>query len=246
MQSSVRRQASADGPAETPHARKKSVSNPLIVFSSGYSYKGCNEAALALFPFLSDIGIDENIRTKLLQSQKQALESRVETLYDISHKDEMTGLFNRRYYESVIAELRERESIENIVVAEMDLNGLKAANDNIGHKAGDELIVAAANILTQVFGPCGKVFRTGGDEFFVIAESPDKDIPAIEKKLNNSVEKWRGSLVDRLSLSYGIIRAKDHPDKNIDELMIAADQAMYQCKAAYYTASGNDRRHSNR
>ena len=272
----------------------KSVHHAIIVFGTGYSYKGCNDVALNLFPFLENTSIDKDIRpisqtlqnsldgkideytvdntiysisvrpvhmgesvigrvlwfedvtiernyTKLLQEQKLALESRVETLYDISNKDEMTGLFNRRYYESTISKLRSRKDISDVTVAEIDINGLKNANDSIGHNSGDELIIGTADTLTKVFSKYGNIFRTGGDEFFVIIEDENADIDRMKSELEKEVENWHGELSEKLSVAYGFIRAKDNPQMNIDELMIEADKLMYKNKAEFYAAFGKDR-----
>ena len=180
--------------------------------------------------------------TKLLQEQKLDLESRVETLYDISNKDDMTGLCNRRCYETAITSLREKGDLSDVIVAVMDINGLKAANDNVGHKAGDELILGTAELLTRVFGQYGTVYRTGGDEFFVILTASPVGVEAMQAELQKEVEAWRGVLAERLSLACGFVCGKDHPEMNIDELMIAADQTMYRHKDAYYASVGSARR----
>ena len=273
----------------------RSMQHALIVFDTGYHYKGCNETALGLFPCLADTAMDKDIRpisdtlkqsldgtlteyvngetiyritvrpvstgnavigqvvwfedvtmerkyTDLLQEQKIALESRVETLYDISNKDDLTGLCNRRYYETVIASLREKNDLSNVIVAEMDLNGLKTANDTIGHKAGDELILGTADVLTRVFGENGTVFRTGGDEFFVILTGSSDSVETLQAALENEITAWRGTLVERLSLAYGFVCGSEHPEMNIDELMIAADRAMYRHKDLYYALTEVTRR----
>lgn len=273
----------------------RSVQHALIIFGKAYSYKGCNEAALRLFPELAGAAVDHDIRpvcdtlcqcldgtlteyekgdmiyrvavrpvnsgafvigrvvwfedvtmehkyAELLQKQKLALESRVESLYDISYKDEMTGQCNRRCYEDAIASLREKGDLSDITVAVVDINGLKAANDNIGHKAGDELIVGTAEVLTRVFGQCGTVYRTGGDEFFVILTDVSVNVQAKRAELEKEVSSWHGTLVKQLSIAYGFVCGKDHPEMNIDELMIAADQTMYRNKDAYYASTKSERR----
>ena len=269
-----------------------SVHHALVVFDKGYHYKGCNETALKLFPFLRDAGMDKDIRpisdilcqsldgelaeyvdgetiyritvrpvntggfeigrvvwfedvtmerkyTDLLKEQNSALESRVETLYYMSNKDDMTGVCNRRYYETQIALLREKSSLSDVIVAEMDINGLKTANDTIGHKAGDELILATSGVLSRVFGEIGTVFRTGGDEFFVIITDSPKSVEAMQAELEKEISKWHGILVDKLSLAYGFVCGKDNPQMNIDELMIAVDKEMYRNKNAYYESIEN-------
>ena len=277
----------------------KTLSNALIIFGEGYSYKGCNEAAAELFPFLRDTGMDKDLRasseflcrcadgkekeytagnrifsvsvrpvrsgesvigrvvwladvtmernyTRLLKAQKRDLETRVKTLYGISNTDEMTGLGNRRCYEQNIAELRKKPSLTGVVVAEIDLNGLKEVNDTIGHNAGDEMIIGASDLMKDVFSEYGKIFRTGGDEFFVIVQDVSADVEKLKVELESAVRSWHGVLLDSLSLSYGFVKAEEHPDKTIDELMVMADQEMYRCKAAYYASVGKDRRHTVR
>ena len=158
-------------------------------------------------------------------------------------EEEKEELTEREKQEKLLAELRERADISDVIVAELDLNGLKAANDTIGHKAGDELLIGTAAVLNEVFAKYGKVFRTGGDEFFVIISGTEADVDAMTEELTAAMQGWHGEKVDRLSLAYGFARAADHPDMNIDELMLAADKAMYRCKAAYYSQAGIDRRH---
>ena len=273
----------------------KSVSDALIIFGEGYSYKGCNEFAFTLFPFLKDTSIDKDLRaqseflcgcvdgketeyidgdkiysvsvrpvksgetvigrvvwledvtiarnyTKLLNAQKIALENRVETLYGISNTDEMTKLANRRCYEQAVSEIRESGDLSGLIVGELDLNGLKEVNDTIGHKAGDEIIIGAADVLRGIFDDYGKVFRTGGDEFFVIMQNAPVDIAKLEKELEAAVSAWHGSLNSSMTISYGFVRSEEYPDKNIDELMILADKKMYRYKSAYYARIGKDRR----
>ena len=277
----------------------KSVSDALIIFGDGYSYKGCNEFAFTLFPFLKDTSIDKDLRTqseflcdcvdgkeneyidgdkiygvsvrpvksgetvigrvvwfeditiarsytKLLKAQKLALENRVETLYGISNTDEMTKLANRRCYEQAISGIRESGDLSGLIVGELDLNGLKEVNDTIGHKAGDEIIIGTSDILREVFSDYGRIFRTGGDEFFVIMQNAGVDIAKLEKELEVAVSAWRGSLNASMTISYGFVKSEDYPDKTIDELMILADKKMYANKAAYYERSGKDRRRSAR
>ena len=83
---------------------------------------------------------------------------------------QLTGLQNRRGYAEKIDELTEKLP-ENCFVVMADINGLKEANDNFGHDAGDELITASANSLCEAFGKEASIYRLGGDEFGVITLS---------------------------------------------------------------------------
>ena len=155
-------------------------------------------------------------------------------------KDQMTGIYNRRSYEMMLGELR-RDRRRTAVVS-FDVNGLKSTNDNLGHKAGDELICGAASCIEQVFSQYGRCFRTGGDEFVAILHDVNWDPDEMEKKFLETTAAWHGKYVESLNVSIGIVLAADYPELNVDELVALADKEMYASKARYYMQSGRDRR----
>ena len=155
-------------------------------------------------------------------------------------KDQMTGVFNRRSYELSLDELRHGR--DDTVIIAFDINGLKTVNDNVGHKAGDELICGAASCIQKVFGPCGRCFRTGGDEFMAILHGQSQDIDDLCARFDKTVSAWKGALVPRLTISYGGARAADHPQVSTDELVNLADKRMLTSKSEYYRRTGIDRR----
>ena len=71
----------------------------------------------------------------------------------------------------------------------MDLNGLKEANDNIGHEAGDELIIGASKCMDNAFSGLGRTYRVGGDEFVALLRGTREvtDVQAIVNAANNSL-----------------------------------------------------------
>lgn len=182
--------------------------------------------------WFEDVTVERRL-TKLLESQNATLENRVSTLSDISYKDELTGICNRRCFEEKLAELRWKDT-RGLTVCAMDINGLKEMNDTKGHSAGDELIRGTAEVITGVFSRLGSVYRTGGDEFFAIMENESADTAALGKALEQGLAGWKGRYVDGISLSYGFARAEDEPGKTADELMILADRAMYRMKREYH------------
>lgn len=173
--------------------------------------------------------------TELLQNQVTALSI-------ISKKDELSGCFNRRRYEEVVSEIRERGTIKGVHVWAMDVNHLRETNNTLGHAAGDEIIVAAAGIIKSVFNDYGDVFRTGGDEFFAILQKDGVDNEALASRLNKLCANWKGNLSSSLTISYGYVVGDDWPDKNIDQILICADKEMYKNKREYYKEKGIDRR----
>ena len=151
--------------------------------------------------------------------------------------DPLTGIANRYSYEQ---DLNTIDFNDDFVVFSVDINGLKRANDNYGHKAGDELICGAADTITEVLTAYGKCYRTGGDEFIALAHVGEDKIEDILHELNKKAEKWSGKEIKELSLSAGAASKKEFPNYSIDELVSEADQRMYKIKSEYYMS--HDRR----
>ena len=165
---------------------------------------------------------------------------REEHLINISLTDELTRLFNRRCYDDDVEVYKKEGLPEDFVIFSVDVNGLKKANDTIGHAAGDELIKGAADCLQSTIGSFGKTYRTGGDEFLAIlhTNNPGQIVNDIKAK----AAQWRGLLVDKLSLSVGYAAYVDSQDASIEDLEHKADKHMYEDKNRYYKENGIDRR----
>ena len=158
--------------------------------------------------------------------------------------DPLTGVLSRFAYMDEI-KTYSNGFPDDFVVFLIDINGLKAVNDSIGHEAGDELICGAAECIEASVGKRGKTFRIGGDEFVVFATMKKDQVKASVSNLKNKTEKWSGKEIDSLSLSIGYVLTEEHEGLSIRELVEEADKAMYEQKRAYYQMNGNDRR-SNR
>ena len=161
--------------------------------------------------------------------------------------DPLTGLLNRYAYSQSLKIYAESERLpEDYGAFTIDINSLKQINDELGHEAGDELIKGAAECITEVFkGSRAQCFRTGGDEFVVLA--PDTDTVrayAVINRLEYLAGRWRGSFGQKLSMSVGFALERNNPGFNAEELIHESDLAMYAVKAEYYRKSGKDRRRS--
>jgi len=95
-------------------------------------------------------------------------------IYDNSIRDQLTGLYNRRFYDSELEHLLAKEAPIPLTVAMADVNGLKLINDTFGHEDGDCLIQAFAEILNQKCRDKDLVIRIGGDEFLVVFQGADE------------------------------------------------------------------------
>ncbi|WP_420591355.1 EAL domain-containing protein [Bacterioplanoides sp.] len=161
-----------------------------------------------------------------------------ETIQYLANYDVLTNLPNRNlFYERMgwaIEHCRRKE--QSFAVFIFDLDYFKEINDNHGHDVGDELLVKTANRLQQCFSNSDTTARLGGDEFAVIV-SQDMS----ETELNNLAEKALEQIAKpftlrqvkdcRISTSLGIARFPED-GKTIEQLMKAADQAVYAAKAS--------------
>ena len=153
-------------------------------------------------------------------------------------QDALTGVSSRFAYNDAIQETVPTDFVAFL----LDINGLKAVNDSLGHEAGDELIRGAAACIEATLGKNGRVFRIGGDEFAVFASMPREQVKTALTQLKQKTGRWSGEKVKELSLSAGYALAQEHEGFSIEELMKEADKAMYTQKKEYYQAIGRDRR----
>lgn len=160
----------------------------------------------------------------------------------ISNTDPLTGLGNRRLYESFQAPAAKGILEDDYIYISLDINGLKTVNDTLGHEAGDELIRGAADCMKQCLGAYGRVYRIGGDEFAAIIYASDEQLTRICEDLEETVMKWKGDLVKEMSISYGIVTKREFDAISSKEIARIADERMYAAKEAYYSKKGVDRK----
>lgn len=160
----------------------------------------------------------------------------------IALTDELTQCYNRRAYEEDCAIIKEKHDVAKTAFVMMDINGLKAVNDNIGHAAGDELIKGAATCMKKCFGHFGRVYRTGGDEFVAVLKVNKDQLNRLLADFDYLVNNWSGELVKELSISRGVVVCADYPELHVYEMQELADKLMYEDKAEYYRRTGKDRR----
>ena len=157
--------------------------------------------------------------------------------------DPLTGVASRFAYNRALQELDAAGALPKRLAAfSIDVNGLKRANDSLGHAAGDELIVGAAECITAALGRWGTCYRTGGDEFIVLADIDPEQVPMALGDLAAAAAGWHGTWVNELHLAAGCATVAENPGLSAEKLVNTADQAMYAEKSKYYRAAGLDRR----
>ncbi|MCR5187436.1 MAG: sensor domain-containing diguanylate cyclase [Treponema sp.] len=213
---------------------KKYITNQLIGTNIGWF----------LASFITMEKDDEGRPTKVIYTTQSIDEEKKqeEKLISKSRTDELTGLLNRRAYEEDIYQQEDFTEKGSFVSVSMDVNGLKVVNDNLGHAAGDELLIGASQCIKESLGPYGKLYRTGGDEFIAILMCDKEQLKKIFANFEKRMAKWKGKLVDSLSISYGFISSDEEPDLSVKELAVIADKRMYEAKSEHYIKTGKDRR----
>lgn len=182
------------------------------------------------------------LATQVIDNEKQ----KEQMLIHNSLTDELTGLLNRRAFEEDLRALENEEIELDFILASMDVNGLKVVNDDLGHAAGDELLIGAAACMKQCLGGYGKVYRIGGDEFAAILYTNINNLVRIAQDLDNTVLNWSGKMVPSLSISSGFVISSERVSKSLSKMMRIADQRMYANKEIFYQNKGVDRREMKR
>lgn len=149
-------------------------------------------------------------------------------LQEVYMTDKMTNVRNNNGYERLLAKARKNiPQAEKIGVLYADLNGLKQANDTIGHHAGNKLLKGAADMLRKVFF-AKDVYRIGGDEFLAIKIGIEEEVfMGMVKTFNSALRKD-----DEISMSVGYTWTVATDD--IDALVKSVDKKMYRKKRAYH------------
>ncbi len=178
----------------------------------------------------------------IISMREKKAEDAYNRRYEVSIKDELTGLYNRRGFEVDCEEIKRDENLSEYILIMMDLNGLKAANDNIGHEAGDELIIGSSKCMNNAFSGLGKVYRVGGDEFVALLKGTKEEALGAVKTFDYLTENFRGKLISELSVSKGVVVCAEHEELSLEEVKALADKLMYADKDEYYKRTGKERR----
>ena len=145
--------------------------------------------------------------------------------------DPLTGLPNRRALYEELERLRGRALREggSVLVGVVDLDGFKGINDRLGHKAGDQALIACAEILTRNLRESDAVGRLGGDEFAVLLLGTDLEggkqkAASLAETLKGEGFSWQGAS-SPIEGSFGVRAFSGQPDP--EDWLAEADAAMW-------------------
>lgn len=161
----------------------------------------------------------------------------------VSSHDALTGLRNRAHFNRMLAALEPLRAAPVSVVV-MDLDGLKPANDTLGHAAGDRLLQRAGRLIASLAPAGATAARIGGDEFALLLPGcPLAEAEAWAQGLRQAMAQDNADPTSGvLAFSIGTAVRAAGADEAIEAALHRADAGMYEDKRQRYLARGIDRR----
>ncbi len=152
-------------------------------------------------------------------------------LSDISLRDELTGLYNRRgFMQEAGFYLGTRP--ESFLLGFADMNGLKDINDNYGHEAGDQALQTIADILRHCCREGDILARVSGDEFaFLVRDAGEKHREMLEARFEERLALYNAGSGQPREVSFARGYAIGNADTGLEDLLRIADVRMYEHKA---------------
>jgi diguanylate cyclase (GGDEF)-like protein/PAS domain S-box-containing protein len=211
-----------------------------IIWCRDYSRVKKNEdGSIAYFDgILADITVQKTTEEKLrnalheLDVSNKEREKMITELKSLSLKDDLTGLYNRRGFYTIVSEylkMAKRESYP-VFLLFIDLDGLKVINDNWGHHQGDKALKDLTHVISTTFRLSDVKARIGGDEFalYHVGKSDSDVKKALERFQKNLQDFNRENQAPyKISVSYGISRWDPDKPTSLDTLLKEADEKMY-------------------
>ena len=189
-----------------------------------------SELKARIYACLRTKGLQDELRKKNQQLQGVLLQ--METL---AMTDQLTGLFNRRHFQSVIDKefsrtVRYKRPMSCLMI---DIDHFKTINDGYGHNIGDQVLKEISQLMLRCFREVDTVARWGGEEFVVLLpETTQNNASQVASRLLTSVSTCKFSSLPRLvTVSIGIASMPATTTDTSEKLIAASDRALYEAKA---------------
>ena len=160
-----------------------------------------------------------------------------EEIREMSHRDQLTELYNRRGFIALAEQqlMAANRAKRHMMLAFIDIDGMKWINDTLGHEEGDKALIDTATILRQTFRESDIIARIGGDEFAVLAiDMTDLNPEVLSKRFQQNMDDWNAneSRPYTLAISWGTAIYDPESPMSLDQLMSLSDELMYLQKRA--------------
>lgn len=197
-------------------------------YFANYSDSGyfCRIALFIYILFIGNLILDDTVR--LIRKGEE-----VETIREDAVIDGLTKMKNRNAFLREIAMMKP-EQFEKVGVVMFDLNNLKFFNDYYGHNMGDYYIIICSEVVIDIFGSYGDVYRIGGDEFCaVVYDVTDAKFSSLQELMGVRINALNGQyLQKKMSIASGYAIFDKNLDLNLNDTLQRADKYMYDKKSS--------------
>lgn len=168
---------------------------------------------------------------KNIEEEKRAYSRLVER----AATDQMTGFLNKIATKEIMTDLLQKHAAQSNTLMMIDIDNFKCVNDQYGHTAGDEVILAICDCIKTNFRDTDIMGRMGGDEFLVCLREGFTDdsmrtkVELLLKDIEELTVEVKGRLIQGVTVSVGVVNT--FGNDNFDQLYHYADTAMYKAKA---------------
>jgi diguanylate cyclase (GGDEF)-like protein/PAS domain S-box-containing protein len=178
-----------------------------------------------------------NIRNITEQKMAQdALKKSEASLRELSMRDHLTGLYNRRYLEENLKReiLRAKRKNTLLGVIMLDIDKFKHTNDTLGHAAGDFILQEVGNLLLGNIREEDILSRYGGDEFVILLPEITREILSgraeqLREQTQHHQFHFKRKIIEGITLSIGVAIFPEN-GKTLETVLQSADIALYEAK----------------
>jgi len=214
-----------------PLLKRESVIGTFLLRTVSSGKGGVSERVYKLCHLVANIAATALENATLYESMKNAQEY----LEEISIRDDLTKLYNRRhFYRKLRNEFSRVERYgEDLSLVFFDIDDFKKINDTYGHAQGDKLLVQIGSLLKNLSRECDLPARVGGDEFAMLLPSTNKSGALnLAQRIYKTIQgqKIEGLDNELVSISVGVSNCIDNKVMSAEELVKLSDDAMYQSK----------------
>jgi len=204
-------------------------------------YKNMLGQLIANYRLFREMDNQISKRTAKLESALVDLNTLKEHFESISMLDQLTGLFNRRYFyeQAELALANSKRYGQPLCLLVLDLDHFKQVNDQYGHGVGDEVLIKTSSVLQEQIRDSDVLVRYGGEEFVIIFSNTSCDNGVkFAERIRKKVEalKWQDSeYIQTVSIGLYCLSGEcclqaENDEINIDKLVNFADTALYRAK----------------
>ena len=201
-------------PSETEIRNYKGELRNIILYKS--VFRDIKDEAIGIIAVLLDV------------TERKKLESKLKNL---SFRDELTGVFNRRYFNELIKKqlytCRRYKNYFSLIM--FDIDHFKEINDNFGHPAGDTILKELSKLIKNIIRDSDVLCRVGGEEFIVIADYTNlTEAKKLAEKIRIKISENNFPYVRKVTISLGVTEARDND--TVNSLLERVDKALYNAK----------------